>query len=67
LIERFEAFDIADLQNIVGEASAASRNPKGDFHGSNCDQRVTIPVSMDPTRDGNATGTVEIRDLPALP
>ncbi len=60
-------FDIADVQNIVVAASTVSRNMRGDFHGSTRRHRVSVSVSMDPTWDGNATGTVDIRDLSAFP
>jgi hypothetical protein len=57
---------IADMQNIVAAASTISRYMRGVFHGSTRRHRVSVPVSMDPTWDGNATGTVDIRDLSAL-
>ncbi len=58
-------FDIVDVLKIVG-ASPAVSNTKGDFHGSTCRRRVPVSVSLDPSRDANATRAVGIRDLSAV-
>jgi hypothetical protein len=55
------------VQNMVTAAQAASQNPTGDFDGSTRRQRVPVSVSMDLNPLGNAAGTVDIRDLSALP
>jgi DNA-binding NtrC family response regulator len=60
-------FDIADVQTIVLQRLQSQGNVRGDFHGSTCHQRVPVSVSMDLNRYGNAAGTVDLRDLPALP
>ena len=60
-------FDIDELQNVVTAVSDASRSLRGDVYDSTRYQRVPVSVSMDLSRHGNATGTVDIRDLSALP
>jgi len=60
-------FDLAELQNVVTAVSDASRSLRGDVDGSTRCQRVPVSVSMDSNRNGNATGTMDVRDLPALP
>jgi len=55
------------VQKIVTAAQAASTNITGDCYGSTRRQRVPVSVSMDLNPLGNAAGTVDIRDLSAVP
>ena len=58
-------FDMAEVHNMVSAASAASRDPREDLHGSTRHQRVPVSLSMGFDRLGIAARTVDIRNLPA--
>jgi len=53
--------------DVVTAVSDASRNLRGDVDDSTRHQRIPVSVSMDLSRHGNASGTVDIRNLPTLP
>jgi DNA-binding NtrC family response regulator len=57
-------FDIAAVQNLV--SAAASRDQRGEFHGSTRHQPVSVSVSMDLSWLGNAAGGMDIRHLHSL-
>jgi len=59
-------FDLVEVPNMVAAASAASRTIGGSVHGSSRHQCVPVSVPVGLGRDGNAAGTVDLRDLPAL-
>ena len=58
-------FDMAEVHNMVSAASAASRDPREDLHGSTRHQRVPVSLSMGFDRFGIAARTLDIRNLPA--
>jgi two-component system, OmpR family, response regulator len=59
-------FDLVEVHNVVAAVSGASRTLGGNFHGSTRHQCVPVSVPMDFNRLRNETGTVDLRDLPAL-